>query len=41
MGTYIDLHKNLKLDLSVNINSHFYEDDAMMTGFEYMIGLQY
>lgn len=40
-GTYVNLYKNLKLDLSVNLNSHFYQDDAMMTGFEYNLGMEY
>lgn len=41
IGSFVRIYKNLKLDLSVNLNSHFYQDDAMMTGFEYMIGIQY
>lgn len=40
-GTYIKISDKLKLDVSVNLNSHFYEDANMMTGFEYMIGLEY
>jgi len=37
LSTY--LFSNLIFDVSVNYNSHFYQTDAMMTGFAYDFGL--
>lgn len=48
-GTAISLFDNFKVDLSINYNSSFYENNkelfyeagAMMTGFEYNIGISW
>ena len=40
-GFTVNLISNLSIDLGVNYQSNFYDDDAMNTGFEYTIGLGY
>jgi opacity protein-like surface antigen len=37
-GLTINVISNLSLDVGVNYQSNFYDDDAMNTGFEYAIG---
>ena len=38
-GLSINVVSNLVFDVSANYNSHFYQTDAMMTGFAYNFGL--
>ena len=38
-GFTVNVISNLSIDLGVNYQSNFYDDDAMNTGFEYTIGL--
>jgi opacity protein-like surface antigen len=40
-GFTVNVISNLSIDLGVNYQSNFYDDDAMNTGFEYTIGLGY
>ncbi len=40
-GFTVNVIRNLSLDVGVNYQSNFYDDDAMNTGFEYTIGLGY
>lgn len=40
-GALINLSDKMKIDVSANLNSHFYQDTDMMTGLEYMVGLEY
>jgi opacity protein-like surface antigen len=39
MGISINVVSSLVFDVSVNYNSHFYRTEAMMTAFEYVVGL--
>jgi opacity protein-like surface antigen len=39
MGISINVVSSLVFDVSVNYNSHFYRTEAMMTAFEYIVGL--
>jgi opacity protein-like surface antigen len=40
-GLTINVISSLSLDVGVNYQSNFYDDDAMNTGFEYEFGLGY
>lgn len=40
-GAYVKLVKDLKLNLGIKYNAHFYHIDAQMTGFEYSGGISY
>ncbi|MBE0572225.1 MAG: hypothetical protein IH618_11840 [Ignavibacteriaceae bacterium] len=39
LGFTINVISNLSLDVGVNYQSNFYDDDAMNTGFEYAFGI--
>ena len=39
MGIMINIVGNLNVDLAVKYNAHFYQHEAMNTGFEYGIGI--
>ena len=39
IGVMINIVGNLNVDLAVKYNSHFYQTDAMNTGFEYGFGI--
>jgi opacity protein-like surface antigen len=41
LGLTVNIISNISLDVGVNYQSNFYDDDAMNTGFEYAFGLGY
>jgi opacity protein-like surface antigen len=41
LGFTVNVINNLSIDMGVNYQSNFYDDDAMNTGFEYAFGLGY
>lgn len=41
LGLTVNIVSNISLDVGVNYQSNFYDDDAMNTGFEYAFGLGY
>lgn len=40
-GVTVNVMSSLSLDIGVNYQSNFYDDDAMNTGFEYTVGIGY
>ncbi len=41
IGSIVMFNKKVGMDLSANYNNSFYKIEAMMTGFEYRLGVVY